>query len=558
MEDKVRFNVIAAVSTVAKKLEGSALHIRRTKEFSAAVERLCTYFGTNEQQTWMLCSFISWYFDHGGDSCNFNNLSDFFECNVMSVIVYKADIEVLLEKGYIFNAESVTGKEIGLQNEFVIAEELLEAVLQNRKVVITRDTAKKDILSMIQLVGNAVDGRRHWEGSSYGLFRDVEKIEASYADFDFVKDAKLLLEDIGTRIFFYDACFDFINGDETGLNITLLDIYSDSEKYAVAREFLEEKHILLQEELVEFTKKENLSEAELTISQKAKEMLLGERAALYDKSVKGTDILEPESIKEKRLFYSEENAREIKRLETALEEGQLKKIRERLSSKGMPCGIAVLLYGAPGTGKTETVYQLARLTGRKLYHVDISNTKSCWFGESEKMIKKVFSNYRQMCTVSGREKGGKAPILLFNEADAVFSKRKDASSSNVAQTENAIQNIILEEVERLDGILIATTNLVDNLDTAFERRFLFKIKFENPSLESRKKIWQSKLDWLDDAAAESLSRRYDFSGGQIDNVARKVTMDEVITGKLPSLDELDALCKAERLAKNDDKKIGFF
>ena len=64
------------------------------------------------------------------------------------------------------------------------------------------------------------------------------------------------------------------------------------------------------------------------------------------------------------------------------------------------------------------------------------------------------------------------PILLFNEADAVFSKRKDVNNGNVAQTENAIQNIILEEMENLDGILIATTNLADNLDGAFERRFV--------------------------------------------------------------------------------------
>ena len=116
--------------------------------------------------------------------------------------------------------------------------------------------------------------------------------------------------------------------------------------------------------------------------------------------------------------------------------------------------------------------------------IDISTTKSAWFGESEKKIKEVFTDYKELCNKMKKLKCGRNPILLFNECDAVFSKRKDISYSNTAQTENSIQNIILEEMENLEGILIATTNLTDNLGPAFERRFLFKIQFENPSVEA--------------------------------------------------------------------------
>ena len=113
------------------------------------------------------------------------------------------------------------------------------------------------------------------------------------------------------------------------------------------------------------------------------------------------------------------------------------------------------------------------------------------------------------------------PILLFNECDAFFSKRKDVNSSNTAQVENSIQNIILEEMENLNGILIATTNLVDNLDPAFERRFLFKIHFENPSVEAKKAIWRYKLPWLTPDKASQLAESYNLSGGEIDNIVRK-------------------------------------
>ena len=192
---------------------------------------------------------------------------------------------------------------------------------------------------------------------------------------------------------------------------------------------------------------------------------------------------------------------------------------------------SVLLYGPSGTGKTESVMQIAKETGRAIYHVDISSTKSCWFGESEKLIKEVFKKYEDLC-----EHSEKRPILLFNEADGIFSKRKNSDSSNVAQTENTIQNIILEEMERLEGILIATTNMADNLDGAFERRFLFKIKFEKPVLEARKSIWTSKMPTLTEDAAQELAAAFSFSGGEIDNVVRKATIKEVLDGE-----ETDAL-----------------
>lgn len=90
-----------------------------------------------------------------------------------------------------------------------------------------------------------------------------------------------------------------------------------------------------------------------------------------------------------------------------------------------------------------------------------------WVGESEKNIKGIFDDYKQKVKQSV-----KAPILLFNEADAIIGKRQVGAERAVEKMENSIQNIILQEIEQLDGILIATTNLAENMDKAFERRFL--------------------------------------------------------------------------------------
>lgn len=228
-------------------------------------------------------------------------------------------------------------------------------------------------------------------------------------------------------------------------------------------------------------------------------------------------------------------------------------IQERLEKQGMRKGFACLFHGSPGTGKTETVYQLARLTKRDIMFVDIAQSKSMWYGESEKIIKRIFDKYR------GYVKSCKTtPILLFNEADAIIGKRKEANSNSVAQTENTIQNIILQEMENLDGIMIATTNLTQNLDSAFERRFLFKINFQKPKPKVKAKIWKAMLPSLSQKEALELSERFDFSGGEIENIVRKCTIDSILNNMKPSIEKIRMYCETERIHNNiSTNRIGF-
>jgi SpoVK/Ycf46/Vps4 family AAA+-type ATPase len=176
-------------------------------------------------------------------------------------------------------------------------------------------------------------------------------------------------------------------------------------------------------------------------------------------------------------------------------------------------------------------------------------------GKAKKKIKEIFDNYRHAV-----ENSKTTPILLFNEADAVIGKRKINNGNNrsIDQTENTIQNIILQEMENLNGILIATSNLAQNMDNAFERRFLYKIKFEKPSLENRAGIWQSLLPDLPENEAAELSKRFELSGGQIENIARKVEVDWITEGKKTDIAVLAQYCKDELQNDfNTSKRIGF-
>ncbi len=263
--------------------------------------------------------------------------------------------------------------------------------------------------------------------------------------------------------------------------------------------------------------------------------------------------MKSDAIVAKELFYNPDEGRQVAQLKDLMSEARFNEIRGKIHDRGMRTGFTCLFYGAPGTGKTETVYQIARSCGRDLYIVDVSQIKSCWVGESEKNIKNVFAKYRQ-CVATG----GTVPILLFNEADAIFGIRQEGAERAVDKMENSIQNIILQEMEDLDGILIATTNLTTNLDKAFERRFLYKVRFEKPSKVISAAIWRSMMPELTMAQAEELAGQYSFSGGQIENVARKKTIKAILAETEPDYEQIKEFCSEETIDNAPArKKIGF-
>lgn len=386
------------------------------------------------------------------------------------------------------------------------------------------------------------------------LIKTISKLENANKHIPEVKRINNLIPNECERVLFYSVGQSMIENDPISLSFEIQKLYPVRKRKQVLNDFMNNKHSLQKTDLVEIEKTSSLFGESTTIllTDKGKEALLGEDAALYIDNVSDKQLLACDKIAEKKLFFSGELKEQLSLLSNSLSEEHYKALCTRLEENRLPKGIAVLLYGEPGTGKTESVMQIARATGRAIMHVDISATKTCWFGESEKLIKKVFTDYRRLC-----EKSKICPILLFNEADAVFSKRKDAGSSSVAQTENAIQNIILEEMEKLDGILIATTNLADNLDRAFERRFLFKIRFDKPTIEAKTSIWMNKLPDLSAEDAHTLASNYDFSGGQIDNITRKALMQEIIKGDKPTLNNLVTICSEENISRNSHRKIGY-
>lgn len=354
----------------------------------------------------------------------------------------------------------------------------------------------------------------------------------------FIFMAHLFVENNDDNIGFHDIDDLFDNGDIPSW---------------VKREFRSRESELFEKNLIENVNEDGMARSDaFKLTENAKEQFLSElnlnKIGRSDRS-----LIKAETLVKKDLIYNETERDQISELSSILSENRFNEVQNRLRSAGMRPGFCCIFYGAPGTGKTETVYQLARCTGRDIMRVDVDKIKSCWVGESEKNIKALFDRYRSICKNSKL-----APILLFNEADAVLGVRMEGAARAVDKMENSIQNIILQEMETLEGIMIATTNLTTNLDKAFERRFLYKIRFDKPTVNARIEIWEAMLKGLSNEDAQILATQFDLSGGEIENIARKHSVNAILSGNENiDVEELISICQHERISHNNRTRIGF-
>lgn len=544
---KVKWNVLNHINTILDSLIDCELNPVCTTLYQTTIQRLNEYFSTNDFQTWILCYAVYEHFNNNS-SVIFSEFANFVSVNVLKIVEKHDDFVTLRKRNLINFSDS--------RLCFSISESIIHSIVNNQPM--TNNLEKKiNYLDFVAMASKIYENRDYVYDSKKERVEALIYLEEQNDNLPLVIRTKNLISDCRTRFVFYEMCSDSLTGIPTYLCSTIQDIYDDVERHGIIKEFLDGKHLLIANDFFEFEQKGNLLEATLRITEKGKKFFLDTDYELYAEQIDEKLLKNPKDIRTKKLFYSECNQEQIEDLTRSLTQSNYKKIRNRLKSQGLPVGIAVILYGEAGCGKTESVYQIAKKTGRAIVQVDISDTKSCWFGESEKMIKKIFTDYKALCKKVEKQKNGRTPILLFNECDAVFSKRKDVGTSSTAQVENAIQNIILEEMEKLDGILIATTNLIDNLDPAFERRFLFKIRFEKPSVSAKKEIWKDKVKWITSDQAETLAETYNLSGGEIDNVVRKSQMKEIVSGQLVTFNDLLEMCRVEKLNDSTTKKIGF-
>lgn len=552
MKKNIKLQLLESIGKIFEESKDCKLEDSFFEKVNQELIFLSEYFGTTKSQAFFISIVFS--LNYKGNTVDLSKLIEYFDCNPMKILVYSDDFNDLHNKGIFGKEKSIHRVKLeGANDQFTINGRVSEAILQSEPMPKIEKPKIKNIIDVLESLYELSEERNNEKLRTFELFSKAKQLIKNNLHFELLRKIDDLKLDHHDRYFFIYLIWKTITGWElVSVNDAVETIYDNSaSRFNYLQKIVTGESSLIKNNFIEVVESRFLNDSEVKLSDISVSLLEECEIKLFQNKKRSENIISPSSIPFKELFFSPLEMEQLYLLKNLMKDEAFQETQKRLEEKHLPKGLTVLLHGAPGTGKTEIAKQIAKETDREIMKVEISQSKSMWYGESEKVIKRIFTNYNSFC-----KKCDRTPILLFNEADAIISKRKDIGNSNVDQTENAIQNIILEELENFEGILIATTNLAKNLDAAFERRFLFKIPFQKPNLEIRANIWQSKMPLLGLEDCRILAGKFDFSGGQIDNISRKKEIHEIIHGEKISLEKLITFCEEETLESNRSK-IGF-
>ncbi len=536
--------LLQAIERVVELSEDSKMSKEFMRKAKPEIQLLAKSYGITERQAVLFCVCM----ERGPRRVDYNDLASYLDIKKISALSFAGDIDALVRR------RLLKYRDVKDEDDFDIPTAVIRCLKHNEVYQMPRRTGL-DCAELFELLYQWFEDLNDDAISPGELQEELQTLFDDNRQVGFVQRLRQyhLSEEDEMMVALFCHCL--VNADDNDIRFGQIEsLYSTKADFNNAKVSLRSgEHRLMKKKLIEHCCVDGIAATtRFCLTEEAKRNLLAEMK-INTAEEKLADVIKSRDLTEKKMFYVKENEQQVSELQSLLMPGKYNEIHRRMQLSGFRTGFACLFYGGPGTGKTETAYQLARQTGRDIMVVDVPQIKSKWVGDSEKNIKALFDRYREQV-----KRAKLTPILLFNEADAIIGIRKQGAQNAVDKMENSIQNIILQEMEQLDGIMIATTNLTQNLDTAFERRFLYKIKFEKPTEEARAHIWHSMIPDLSEHDIHALASKYDFSGGQIENIARHYAINTILHGN--SGDVLPMLirhCDNERLDGARSSKIGF-
>ena len=438
-------------------------------------------------------------------------------------------------------------------NDYLFADEVIDAIIYNDKSRInvkipeTQSEAFLNIKSFISKSINAVEKE---------ILADTILDYASRFDrFPFINHVlssnHFLIEE--KAILLYIISYAQYGVQDFDLEV-IMDYFDEDSvlSYTIKNRVENNKSCLFSENYLEFEIPDYVDYTLINPGIKLKEHLNLGKKIKKEFIPKYSKLIRPNEIEDVPLFFNNTNEESMNKILDITSE-KFKNVTKRFADHGIKPGLTLLFYGNPGTGKTEFVKQLAKKNNRNLLLVDISSIKSKWVGESEKNIKRVFHEYKQAL-----DSYSEIPILFFNECDAIISKRNDVNTS-VDQMNNTMQNIVLQELEDFEGIFIATTNLIQNIDKAFDRRLLYKLHFEEPNSSTTENILTNFFPYIEKNILKNISETYELTGGQIQNLKKKWIVDSILheINLESKIDFKKYINEEVGFRKNKNKSIGF-
>ena len=531
--------LLDAIEAIFNASESSEFQLDKLEKCKDDIKVVTEFFNADPLQAVAIAALLGLHFN--GDDTNMKVLLNHARLKLSASIYIQDLLKPFIEAEWI-RAQS-SSRYHPLAN-FTISTQLLNCVMANswtKKVKKPCETS----FEVLKEFGKSLKERRAGEISYNKLIEKAESLLQSSGSTPICDFAKSKNLDSFSKTMFLTICYNHVSGTESFNVDSLLNELRPNleDQFKIRLDFKHQKGPVFQLELIEVSSDASISfsDNDYRLSEKGIQAFLPNYTNSKKKSSSNfLELIESDKIASKELYYNETEHNKIKNLYKILKQENYKSLCERLQNKGKPQCITAIFYGAPGTGKTETVLQLAKSSGRAVLMADVSSLRSKWVGETEKFTKRLFSDYEKI-----RKEHELCPILLFNEADSILSKRRPVTDK-VDQMENAMQNIILQELEKFEGIFIATTNLEQNLDEAYDRRITFKIKYSSPTEEARLSIWKQKLPMSDEGILKALNQKYNLTGGQIDNICKKIEVDTLLQGEhIVDLSYLEILAEEE-------------
>ena len=517
----------------------------------AAIAYLQERLNLSRIQVLILTSVLYYSAKHSGHKCNMDDLANLLHMHPLRVLQLRDEFCVLDELGYIVNYQNKDGWSLSMVGE----------ALESLAMDIPFDPQILKLESNFDFLCKAnrfiKEGHRYDEDGT--IAKNINRLMKQNQHLALVQNLQNIKDEPDMWFMLLMMTTLAIEEDSYVNARDLAQMLSERTVRIILKQIMDNKHPFAKQGYIELRNQAGqVQQGEWVLSQEGWLAMLGNQEEVesivpIEEDENINMLTSYKQLAQRPLYFSDKTEEQVQTLTNLLHEEQLAKVRQALKTHNMPLGFCCLFYGAPGTGKTELVQQLAIATQRDLFQVNIATLRDKYVGESEKQLKRIFDKYRSLVRTQEH-----APILFFNEADAIFGNRMENTQRSVDKMENALQNIILQEMEVLDGIMICTTNLTSCLDKAFDRRFIYKVEFEKPINQARKLIWQSMLSSLNDEQATELANRFDFSGGQIQNISRKQVINAIFSGKDElDYDQIKLDCQNESISRNSRGKVGF-
>jgi len=550
--------ILKSIDEINEKCFKNKFTEELVKSLSRQVKIVGKYLGIDDEELIVWWSImVNLTINH--TSVSFDDISSFLHISVVKAMsfvpVYDQLVNLKILRRERSNQRRRRRPERLSTFSYFVPADIITSLTRNETILPARTKSNLSKYQILDIVYNLVVNDMSNELLNYQtLCEEIEQLFEENPESKFLNQIKGCHLPIDEIIVLFLTCCEFTDNESVNLTSLFRLLYSDVESQIKARKrFLKSETKLQQLDLVDLKTDTFKSDREVELTEKGRNIFFADDLEFFMKNeiVSQKDLILHESIQEKALYYNEDDRKNMDFLtQLILPENR---VLEKMVDMKLRPQIMVILTGKPGVGKSEFVYQIGRKTGRNIKRVDISDTKSHFYGDSEKITKKIFKDFDLL-----RKSSEVEPILFLNEMDGWLGQRSIGGSSAADSTDNAIQSILLQLLEEFSGILIGCTNIHQRLDASYMRRFGFKYEIHLPDEKTRFLLWKDKLPTLTDEQAKYLSDRHKLSGGMIDNVSRKVVMTQLISNSIPNLREIDQFCLEEFLDKpNEKRRIGY-